>query len=199
MMRFTMDELPELEKVDLSCTAKDCENDKHAYRPGRGEWKTLPDQVVCQGCGDTSVDMSIPRSRDLGAREAIFRELGREFIRDLYIEKPFDNRARRLIRRYGMDGIRKRVSGRLLSAIGREPSIFDGRQTKFEGNVLFYAQHATATCCRKCAWYWYGIPKEGPMSEEDMTFCVGLIQAYLDQREGEIRAIAASPPDDDGQ
>jgi len=194
-----MDELPELEKVDISCTAKDCENDKHAYRPGRGEWKKLPDQAVCQGCGDTSVDMSIPRSRDLGARDAIFRELGREFIRDLYIEKPFDKRARRLIRRYGMDGIRNRVSGRLVSAIGREPSIYDGRQTKFEGNALFYAQHATATCCRKCAWYWYGIPKEGPMVEKDMTFCVGLVQAYLDRREGEIRAIAASPPDDDGK
>ena len=194
-----MDELPELEEVKISCTAKDCENDKHAYRPGRGEWKKLPDQAVCQGCGDTSVDMSIPRSRDLSERDAIFGELGREFIRDLYIEKPFDKQARRLIRRYGMDGIRSRVSGRLVSAIGGEPSIFDGRQTKFEGNVLFYAQHATATCCRKCAWYWYGIPKEGPMGEEDMTFCVGLIQAYLDRREGEIRAIAASPPTDDGK
>lgn len=193
-----MDELPEIEKVKISCTANDCDNDKHAYRPGRGEWKELSAQPACQGCGDTSVDMSIPRTRDLGAREAIFRELGREFIRDHYLDKPLDERARRLIRRYGMDGIRARVSRRLVSAIGREPSNWDGRQTKFGGNVLFYAQHATATCCRKCAWYWYGISRDDDMSEADMTFCVGLVQAYLDRREGEIRAIAASPPDDDG-
>lgn len=194
-----MDELPEIDKVELKCTAKDCENDKHAYRPGRGEWKKLPEQAVCQGCGDTGVDMSIPRARDLGERDAIFGELGREFIRDYFLGKPFDKKARGLIRRYGMDGIRSRVSGRLASAIGKEPSIFDGRQTKFEGNVLFYAQHATATCCRKCAWYWYGISREGDMGDADMTFCVGLVQAYLDRREGEIRAIAASSPDDDGE
>lgn len=192
-----MDKLPELEKVKISCTSRDCDNDKHAYRPGRGEWKKLPDQAACQGCGDTGVNMSIPRSRDIGKREAIFRELGREFIRDHYLEKPFDKRARRLIRRYGMDGIRARVSGRLVSTIGGDPNNWDGRQTKFEGDVLFYAQHATATCCRKCGWYWYGIPREGHISDEDITFCVGLVQAYLDRREGEIRAIATSPPEDD--
>lgn len=194
-----MDELPTLEKVKVTCTSKDCDNDKHAYRPTRGGWKELSDEAVCQGCGDAGVDMSIPRSRDLDDREAIFRELGREFIRDHYLNKPFDERARRLIRRYGMDGTRTRALGRLVSAIGREPSVYDGRQTKFEGNVLFYAQHATATCCRKCAWYWYGIPREGEMGKADMEFCHGLVQSYLDRREGEIRAIQVSPPDGDGK
>lgn len=191
-----MDKLPELEKVKLSCSASDCENDKHAYRPKRGQWKELADQGVCQACGDASVDMSITRARDLSNREAIFDELGREFIRDVFLNKPFDAEARRRIRRDGMQGTRDRAARRLASAIGKAPNDWDGRQTGFYGDVLLYAQHATATCCRKCAWYWYGIPREGPLSAEDLTFCNGLIQAYLDRREGEIRAIAAADDDE---
>lgn len=42
-----MDELPDLTKVKISCTAKDCGNDKHVYRPKRGEWKELADEAAC--------------------------------------------------------------------------------------------------------------------------------------------------------
>ncbi len=192
-----MDKLPVLKEVKISCTSKDCENGKHLFRPKPGKWKKLEEQGVCQGCGDTSVDMSITRARDLTNRKAIFEELGREFIRDHYLNKTLDERARRLIRRYGMQGTRERAISRLNSAIGKEPTEWDGQQTKYEGNVLYYAQHATATCCRACAYYWYGIPRDGKMSKEDMAFCHGLVQAYLDRREGEILAIAATPPDED--
>ena len=191
-----MDELPDLKKVKISCTAKDCGSDLHLYRPKRGEWKALDDQPACQGCGDAEVDMSVTRARDISQPGAIFAELGREFVRYVYLNRPIDARARRLIRRDGMAGIRAKVRERVERSIGQEPNAFDGRQTPLEGNVLYYAQHATATCCRRCAWYWYGIPRDGAMSEESLLFCVGLIDAYLDRREGEITAIAASPPDD---
>lgn len=192
-----MDELPDLKEAPVKCTTRDCDNDKHAFQPKRGQWTELPAQIVCQGCGDSSVDMSIPRAKDLAKREAILDELGREFIRDHYLNKDFDKRARRLIRRDGLQGTRDRALGRLKSAIGGEPNDWDGRQTPFEGNVLYYAQHATATCCRKCTWYWYGIPRNGKLSESDLEFCHGLVQAYLDRRAGAILAIAASPADND--
>lgn len=192
-----MDKLPDLKEVTISCAAKDCENDKHLFRPMRGKWRELEEQPACQGCGDTSVDMSVTRAKDLTRRDAIFRELGREFIRDHYLGKPIDKKARRLIRRYGVQGVRDRALSRVKSAIGGEPNDWDGRQTKYDGNILFYAQHATATCCRKCAYYWYGIPRTGCLSEADLAFCHGLVQAYLDHREGEILAIAATPADDE--
>jgi hypothetical protein len=192
-----MDKLPELKAVKITCTSKDCENDKHLYRPKRGQW-AKPSAGVCQGCGDTSVDMSIPRARDLSNPGAIFTELGREFIRDHFLAKPLDKEARRIIRRDGIDGVRSAARGRLKSAIGREPNDWDGRQTPLTGNILFYAQHATATCCRKCAWYWYGISRDGELKDTDLEFCHGLVQAYLDRREGEIRAIHGSPAKDDG-
>lgn len=191
-----MDELPDLKKVKISCTAKDCDKDLHLFRPKRGGWKELKDDVSCQGC-DATVDMSVTRARDLAHPEAIFDELGREFVRFVYLNRPIDARARRLIRRYGMAGTRARVGKRVHTAIGREPNEYDGRQTPLQGNILYYAQHATATCCRKCAWYWYGIPRSGELSASSLAFCEGLLHAYLDRREGEILAIAASPPDDD--
>lgn len=193
-----MDKLPDLKEVKITCTIKDCANDHHLYRPKRGEWGELDDEPECQGCGDKSVDMSVTRARDISKPEAIFAELGREFIRYIFLNRDIDARARRLILKYQMSGIRDRVASRIKTAIGRSPDVFDGRQTPLTGNILHYAQHATATCCRKCAWYWYGIPREGPLSTENLAFCEGLIHAYLDKREGEILAIAASPPLDGG-
>ncbi|HOK41792.1 MAG TPA: DUF4186 family protein [bacterium] len=35
----------------------------------------------------------------------------------------------------------------------------DGRQTPYKGHPVFKAQHATATCCRKCLEKWHKIKK----------------------------------------
>ena len=183
-----MDELPDLKPVKLTCTSSDCDNGRHAYRPGRGKWQELG-PGVCQNCGDTSVDMTVTRARDGARPDVIFAELGREFIRDHFLNKPFDERARRLIRRDGVEGIKQRVHDRLLRSLGGDPTNWDGRQTPLSGSVLFYAQHATATCCRKCAWYWYGIPRDGEMDAADLSFCDGLVCAYIDRRAPEIDAI----------
>ncbi len=189
-----MDKLPSLEPAKIRCTSTDCGKDKHCYRPTRGHWQNDA-PAECQNCGDKNVDMSVTRSRDVSNPAAIFRELGREFIRDHFLYKPIDVQARGLIRRDGLAVIRSRVAARLEKSIGKIPDIFDGRQTKLGGDIIFYAQHATATCCRKCAWYWYGIPRNGPMSAKDLGFCNTMVQAYLDRREGELLAIQANRDD----
>ena len=37
----------------------------------------------------------------------------------------------------------------------------DGKQTPMRGHPVFIAQHATATCCRKCIQKWQGIERAG--------------------------------------
>jgi len=37
----------------------------------------------------------------------------------------------------------------------------DGKQTPMRGHPVFIAQHATATCCRRCLWKWYQGKKYG--------------------------------------
>jgi hypothetical protein len=51
-----------------------------------------------------------------------------------------------------------------------------------QGRAVYYAQHATATCCRKCMEYWHGIPKDRPLTDGELAYATMLVQAYLDDR-----------------
>jgi hypothetical protein len=58
----------------------------------------------------------------------------------------------------------------------------DGRQTPFEGNAIYYAQHATATCCRTCLEYWHDIPKGRPLTAREIDYCAVLVDLFLDEK-----------------
>ena len=108
-----MDELPTFEKVKITCSSSNCEDDKHCYRPTRGQWKDDGVRGECQACGDTSVDMSVTRALDASDPEAIFAQLGREFIRDRFLNAPIDEKGRRELRKHGVDGLKARIAGHL--------------------------------------------------------------------------------------
>ena len=55
----------------------------------------------------------------------------------------------------------------------------DGKQTPMRGHPVFIAQHATATCCRKCIQKWYGIEKGRALNERKVEFVVGLIMGWI--------------------
>jgi hypothetical protein len=48
--------------------------------------------------------------------------------------------------------------------------------------VIFYAQHATATCCRKCLEEWYAIDSTKKISEKDLEYVLNLVLMYLQKR-----------------
>ena len=58
----------------------------------------------------------------------------------------------------------------------------DGRQTGFSGNTILYAQHATATCCRKCIEAWHGIERENPLTDEEIGYMTELVMYYIQKR-----------------
>lgn len=56
----------------------------------------------------------------------------------------------------------------------------DGRQTPMRNHPAFIAQHATATCCRKCLQKWHGIPGEGhELTPEERDYVVSVIRKWL--------------------
>jgi len=55
----------------------------------------------------------------------------------------------------------------------------DERQTPWKGHPVFIAQHATATCCRKCLEQWHHIPKDKILSDEEIEFFAGLIKKWI--------------------
>ena len=72
-------------------------------------------------------------------------------FRKQYWEKPFDDKALEKIHEKTTDSLMEEIEKFLRKAL-TEPShkqFRDGTQTKKDGNVVFYAQYATATCCRK--------------------------------------------------
>jgi hypothetical protein len=68
----------------------------------------------------------------------------------------------------------------------------DGRQTPMRGHPVFVAQHATATCCRKCLARWHGIAGNRPLSDDEVEYIVRVINRWLSAqsirtREGDSR------------
>ena len=58
----------------------------------------------------------------------------------------------------------------------------DGKQTPMRGHPVFIAQHATATCCRKCIQKWHEIEKGRALNEKEVEFIVALIMSWIGEQ-----------------
>lgn len=87
------------------------------------------------------------------------------------------------IRRHAEDFVRERL------APAHPPN--DGRQTPMKGHPVFIAQHATATCCRKCLNRWWHVPMGVPLSDVRQTKVVNLIMAWILRQSFECRRCGA--------
>jgi len=55
----------------------------------------------------------------------------------------------------------------------------DGRQTPLRGHPVFVAQHATATCCRRCLARWHRIETGRALTADEIDYVVAVISAWL--------------------
>jgi hypothetical protein len=84
-------------------------------------------------------------------------------------------------RRKGKAGIRTAIESRLRSCL-RPNNPWDGRQTPRDGNSIYYAQHATATCCRRCLEQWHAIPLDRDLSDKEITYLTELYAMFINER-----------------
>ena len=61
----------------------------------------------------------------------------------------------------------------------------DGKQTPMKNHPVFVAQHATATCCRRCISKWHGIEKGRALVEAEVDFIVALIMGWIERQVNE--------------
>ena len=47
------------------------------------------------------------------------------------------------------------------------------------GHPVFIAQHATATCCRKCIQKWHGFEKGKALNAKEVDYVVALILGWI--------------------
>lgn len=58
----------------------------------------------------------------------------------------------------------------------------EGRQTPMRGHPVFSAQHATATCCRKCLASWHDIPAGRGLTAAEEEHAVRAIMRWIAQQ-----------------
>jgi hypothetical protein len=176
---------PILKPLKLKCTQSDCENDLHCFL--QKTQRPRPHGGPCRSCGKDLIDFPRVQARSIGDIQHTLDALSKEWIRHEFWERPFDQRAINHARRKGMHAMRTtETAKRIRQSVGAARHPREGRQTSLEGNVLFYAQHAVAACCRRCIEYWYGIPMDVPLAEDEIAFLTNLVTLYLERRLPEL-------------
>jgi hypothetical protein len=141
-------------------------------------------QGRCRTCGAELVDWSRVHKRNPADAAYTFAALKYELVRHYFWHVEIDLRAVNHARRKGKIGLQAAAEQRIRKAVGPAEPPFDGRQTPREGsgNVISYAQHATASCCRKCIAEWHGIPRGRELTEDEIAYLTTLAVLYIDER-----------------
>ncbi|MEY2414049.1 MAG: hypothetical protein QOD84_2655 [Acidobacteriaceae bacterium] len=171
----------ELKPLKITCTSTDCENGLHCFRVTKKMIENNA-QGHCRSCGVSLVDWNRFRKLDLQDVAHTFAMLKLEMIRHHFWHLQIDPKAVKHARRKGKIGMRAAAENRSRKSVGPAEPSFDGRQTPKSGNSLFYAQHATATCCRKCIQEWHGVPVGKELTNDEVNYFTELLMLFVNER-----------------
>jgi len=184
--------LPKIEK-NRECLKTDCKKDLHCFRQ---EQRRRPQQILtgqpCYKCGADLVDWEVMYQRNIENARETFGFMKKEWIRNKYWTLTIDEKAMNSAKRIGRKGMPAAIEKRLRTSVGGAHPFRDGGQTPMEGNILYYAQHATACCCRKCIEYWHGIQAGKELSKSEINYMVQLMLLFIDERLPGLKDVADS-------
>jgi len=108
--------------------------------------------------------------------EELFSALSKSKFRSRFRLKPketayLQEKGIEVVTEHARDFVKKRLA----SAKPKN----DGKQTPMKGHPVFVAQHATATCCRKCLAKWHYIPQARPLNKKEIEYIVSIIYTWL--------------------
>lgn len=174
-----MNEFRKPAPLDIKCTSADCGKDLHCFK--RLKKMAPSERGNCRYCGADLVNWERVHLRDSSEVAYTFEALQKELTRHHFFHTAVDDGAMRHAQRKGRIMLKLAVRQRLLKSLAPAEPFRDGRQTPFQGNAIYLAQHATATCCRTCLEYWHAIPKGRPLKPSELEYCAALIDLYLDK------------------
>jgi hypothetical protein len=167
---------PKLEPLKLSCTRSDCENELHCFRESKKLAKHTSGS--CQACGAVLINWKRVKKLDLEDVAHTFESLKKEWIRHHFWHKEINQHDQNYALRKGRSGMREAAEKRIRTSVAVK-TYRDGFQTPWTGNILYYAQHATACCCRPCIEYWHGIPQDQPLTDKQVSYFTEICLLYL--------------------
>ena len=83
------------------------------------------------------------------------------------------------IKEKGMPVIEKHAYDFINKRLAPANILNDGKQTPMRGHPVFIAEHATATCCRKCLYKWHRIPMNRALTKEEIDYVVEVIITWI--------------------
>jgi hypothetical protein len=166
--------------LKISCTNTDCKNGLHYFGPsGRVKAQSKFPPGKCTDCGADFIDWKRAGSRapeNEGYKLDMFR---REWIRHHFWEHYTPSQHEiNYTRRKGTQGLAARAEQVLRRNVFGVTGFLNDIQTPYSGAIPA-AQHATATCCRKCIEYWHGIPRDAKPTEKQIKYLRDWIMKYL--------------------
>lgn len=192
---------PGLIPLEIKCKMSSCVHGRHCLdhlrspRPG----SRAPEAGECRDCLQHVVWLPTGHKRDYGSDQEILDTSAmqqRELIRAHYWRVAIDLRAYNQALRLGRRELDRRLAVKIERALTVDDA-FAGRGAAYSGDIVAYAQHAVAACCRQCAAYWHGLPADRGQvpTPEQLRHVVTLARTYLDLRLPNLPEEAAPPGD----
>ena len=107
----------------------------------------------------------------------LFTALGRSSFRSKF---RLVGRDRDYLARQGLEQVLAHGQQFLTARLAPARPAADGRQTPLAGHPIFVAQHATATCCRKCLRRWHGIARLRELTPAEIEYILGVLRRWLE-------------------
>ena len=173
----------DLKIEDVTCGATKCNEGYHCYSKKKTALKKFGKQRVCKECGTDLIDWKRVHKNNLKDSAFVFQELKTEIIRHVFWHNPIQWDALYTTYLRGRTATRAKAQKLLKARIGKLNKFIEGRQTPMgKEELVNYAQHATATCCRQCLETWHCIEMEKPLTQKELEFCTELVMKYIDHR-----------------
>lgn len=174
--------------LPLECKMTSCKHGRHFLDFLRKPHKesTAVSPGTCRDCSTPALDEGTFVEHKYGAPEqlvATFSGQQHELMRAHYWLVPIDLWAYNQALRFGRDEVLRRVEKQVRWAM-TSTDAWANKGSPYSRQIVAYAQHATATCCRDCAAYWHGLPKDRAMrpTEAQLQHVVWAAQAWVHLR-----------------
>jgi len=177
-----MDANLELAPLKITCKSTRCDDNLHCFQLTKKQLLEGP-AGRCRSCGVELVDWPRVHRCQIDDAAHTIESMKLELIRHHFWHLPISEYAENYARRKGKEGLPAAIRHRLEVSIGKSFHPMQGRQTPFNtsptANVVHYAQHATATCCRACVAEWHGISPDRDITPQELDYLTELVMIYV--------------------
>ena len=173
----------EYEKLKISCTMADCDNNQHCFRTTKTLQINGIEKGHCRYCNNDFIDWGRLYKRDINDIDYLVDSYKLEMVRNIFwsVKTPTIKMISNVID-CNEDELREKVIKTLKSSISKPKSqnVYDGRQTPLDTeNIIHWAQHATGTCCRVCLDQWHGIGVDEIITDQQYTYLAEVMMNYI--------------------